>query len=132
MLMKKTQKPQYLHVKHQNTRKNMIKIGENTLFSDWQNIQNTFEVCWVDVISLFSDSKTDFNPLYRQILVRVKGDQNYHREIINFCTSNIKIQKNFRLAAGPLPRVSLGGEQPPAARYAGAKRWDFCVVFAPI
>ena len=29
--------------------------------------------------------------------------------------------KKFRLAASPLPGVTLGGEQPPAARCAGAK-----------
>ena len=34
----KTQKPQYLHVKHQNTRKNTIKMGENTLFSQIDKI----------------------------------------------------------------------------------------------
>ena len=33
ILMKTTRKPQYLHVKHQNTRKNTIKMGENTRFS---------------------------------------------------------------------------------------------------
>ena len=36
--MKKTQTPQYLHVKHQNTRKNTIKMGENTLFSQIDKI----------------------------------------------------------------------------------------------
>ena len=41
--------------------------------------------------------------------------------IINFCTESIKIQKKFRLAAGSLTGIALGGEQPPAARCAGAK-----------
>ena len=56
----------------------------------------------------------------------------FRRKIINFCISNIKSEKNFRLAAGPLPGVALGGEQPPAARCAGAKRRDFGFVFDPI
>ena len=42
-------------------------------------------------------------------------------KIINFCITKIKIRKKFRLAAGPLPGVALSGEQPPAARCAGAK-----------
>ena len=51
-------------------------------------------------------------------------------KIINFCITKIKIRKNFRLAAGPLPGVALSGEQPPAARVcAGAKSCDFCWVF---
>ena len=33
----------------------------------------------------------------------------------------INFVKKFRLAAGPLPGVALSGEQPPAARCAGAK-----------
>ena len=36
-----TQKPQYLHVNHQNTRKNtiqIVKMGENTLFSQIDKI----------------------------------------------------------------------------------------------
>ena len=37
--------------------------------------------------------------------------------------------KNFRLAAGPLPGVTLSGEQPPAARCAGAKWRDLCFGF---
>ena len=32
--------PQYLHVKHENTRKNMIKMDENTLFSQIDKILN--------------------------------------------------------------------------------------------
>ena len=49
----------------------------------------------------------------------------FYIKITNFCTEAIKIQKNFRLAAGPLPGVALGGEQPPAARCAGAKMRNF-------
>jgi len=45
----------------------------------------------------------------------------FHIKIINFSIGITKIQKNFRLAAGPLPGVALSGEQPPAARCAGAK-----------
>ena len=44
-----------------------------------------------------------------------------HQKIINFSTKTTKIRKKFRLAAGPLPGVALSGEQPPAARCAGAK-----------
>ena len=33
----------------------------------------------------------------------------------------INFVKKIRLAASPLPGVTLGGEQPPAARCAGAK-----------
>ena len=42
-------------------------------------------------------------------------------KIINFSTETTKIRKKIRLAAGPLPGVALSGEQPPAARCAGAK-----------
>ena len=45
----------------------------------------------------------------------------FYIKITNFCTEVIKIQKKIRLAAGSLPGVALGGEQPPAARCAGAK-----------
>ena len=45
----------------------------------------------------------------------------FHIKIINFSIGITKIQKKFRLAAGPLPGVALSGEQPPAARCAGAK-----------
>ena len=44
-----------------------------------------------------------------------------HQKIINFSTKTTKIRKKIRLAAGPLPAVALSGEQPPAARCAGAK-----------
>ena len=75
----KDPKPQYLHVKHQNTRKNTIKIGENTLFSQIDKILKMHSR-FVEQIPFyfFSVSRTDFNPLYRQILVRVKGDQIYY------------------------------------------------------
>ena len=67
----KDSNPQYLHtqfiVKHNEN-------GRKYTFSDRQNIEYTFEVCWVDPISLFSDSRTDFNPLYCQILFGPKGD----------------------------------------------------------
>ena len=56
----------------------------------------------------------------------------FHIKIINFSIGITKIQKKFRLAAGPLPGVALSGEQPPAARCAGAKRRDFCCGFDPI
>ena len=45
----------------------------------------------------------------------------FHIKIINFHIEVTKIQKIFRLAAGPLPGVALSGEQPPAARVAGLK-----------
>ena len=45
----------------------------------------------------------------------------FRKKNINLYTTKIKIRKNFRLAAGPLPGVALSGEQPPAARCAGAK-----------
>ena len=39
----------------------------------------------------------------------------------------INFEKKIRLAAGPLPGVTLSGEQPPAARCAGAKmRRKYC------
>ena len=47
----------------------------------------------------------------------------YMKTMISTLKSLILINsvKKFRLAAGPLPGVTLGGEQPPAARCAGAK-----------
>ena len=47
-------------------------------------------------------------------------------KIINFSIGITKIQKKFRLAAGPLPGVALSGEQPPAAHCVGAK---VCTIF---
>ena len=59
-----------------------------------------------------------------------------HIKIINFSIGITKIQKKIRLAAGPLPGVALSGEQPPAARCAGAKMrenlskfWVFLFLF---
>jgi len=70
--MENTRKPPYLHVKHKNTRKTGYNNGRKyTFFSDRQNIENT-----------------DFNPLYRQILVRVKGDQIYY-----MCCSTVQYQQ---------------------------------------
>ena len=42
-----------------------------------------------------------------------------HIKIINFSIGITNIQKNFRLAAGPLPGVALSGEQPPAVHCEG-------------
>ena len=45
----------------------------------------------------------------------------FHIKIINFSIGITKIQKNFRLAAGPLPGDSLSGGQSPTAHYVRAK-----------
>ena len=52
-------------------------------------------------------------------------------KIINFSIGITKIPKKFRLAAGPLPGVALSGEQPPAARCAGAywREKKTCIFF---
>ena len=50
-------------------------------------------------------------------------------KIGNFCIEDIEIQKKIRLAAGSLSGIALGGEQPPAARCAGAKMRNFGFVF---
>ena len=42
-------------------------------------------------------------------------------KIINFALKQSRPQKNFRLAAGPLSGITLGGEQHPEARCEGAK-----------
>ena len=65
-------------------------------------------------------------------LKKTEGIDIFYIKITNFCTESIKIQKQFRLAAGPLPGVALGGEQPPAARCAGAKMRNFGVRFSLI
>ena len=76
--MKKTQNRQYLHVKHQNTRKNTIKMDENTLFSQIDKILNMYSRFVEEIpFHFFSDSRTGFNPLYRQILFGSKGDQTF-------------------------------------------------------
>ena len=45
-------------------------------------------------------------------------NDDFYRKTFNFD----QFCKKNRLAAGPLPGVTLGGGQPPAARCAGAKR----------
>ena len=44
-----------------------------------------------------------------------------HIKIINFSIGITKIQKFFRLAAGPLPGLDLSGEHPPPSYWVGAE-----------
>ena len=79
ILMKKTQNPEYLHVKHQNTRKNTIKMVENTLFSQIDKILKIYPRL-DEYISFpfFPGSRTGFKRLCGHILVSSKGDQTYY------------------------------------------------------
>ena len=78
ILMKKTQNPQYLHViKHQNTRKIRIKRTKIHFFLRLTKYWKYIRGCLSRSHFTFSDSRTDFKLLYRQIVVRVKGDQIY-------------------------------------------------------
>ena len=67
----KHSKTPYLHVNTKTHVKQVQKWSKIHFFSDRQNIENT-----------------DFNPLYRQILVRVKGDQIYY-----MCCSTVQYQQ---------------------------------------
>ena len=62
--MGNTQPKTPIYVNHENTCKTDTKIIEIHFFSDRKDIENSFEVWWVDPISLFSDPKVNFNTPY--------------------------------------------------------------------
>ena len=79
ILMKKTENPQYLHVKHENTRKNTIKMDENTLFSQIDKILKIYPRLDEYISFPFvPGSRTGFKRLCGHILVSSKGDRTYY------------------------------------------------------
>ena len=67
------------------------------------------------ILMIFNENRVESD-------LKQHGDiDTFHIKIIKFSIGITKIPKKFRLAAGPLPGVALSGEQPPAARCAGAK-----------
>ena len=114
----------------------VLKFGRKIFFSFFYHfVELSFTFCFQFFGDILNPPHTFFKQkslsqlhclwyLIKWSRIRLKKHEDIdicHQKIINFSTKTTKIRKKFRLAAGPLPGVALSGEQPPAARCAGAK-----------